>query len=315
MDLNGVIGHKPIKEMMEKWVETPAFAYLFSGPMHVGKSLLADRLVHALANYDVEKPLDVHPDIIVFKPEEGKKEVSVKSVRSARARLYESPQVASRMVVYLPRMDWLNQEGFNALLKVIEEPPAGAVFVGVAEQLSAIPATIFSRMVHIPLGIVSREELTEGLMARGKTKTEADRLADLSRGKPGLALSAEDVLAPYQKLADDFVMAHSLGARLASIDAIRQKVDSTEEPREAWMNALSACMDAVRTELPSNKKLALILGQGIIDANQALNGPIGPRVLLEAAAVLASQDTLNLPSHMPRAYPLSLCNNQSPPTA
>jgi hypothetical protein len=306
MDLSDIIGHEPVKKMMQKWVDAPAFAYLFSGPAHVGKTLLAERLVRALALHGADKPLDVHPDIIVFLPEEGKKEVSVKSVRAARARLYEKPQVASRMVVYLPRMDWLNQEGYNALLKVIEEPPAGAVFVGVAEQLSAIPATIFSRMVHIPLGIVSRGELTSGLETRGKSKPDAERLAELFRGKPGLALGADDVLVPYRELADDFVMANSLGMGLAAIDAMRQRVESEEEPREAWVNALSACMEAIRANLPSNQKRALILGQGVIDALAALNGPIGPRVLLEGASVLAAQDILNLPSHMPRAYPLSL---------
>ncbi|MDF1497587.1 MAG: hypothetical protein P1P90_06075 [Patescibacteria group bacterium] len=310
MDLSDIIGHESVKKMMGKWVEAPAFAYLFSGSAHLGKSLLAEKLVRALADHDVSKTLDVHPDIIIFRPEEGKKEVSVKSVRSARARLYESPQVASRMVVYLPRMDWLNQEGFNALLKVIEEPPAGAVFVGVAEQLSAIPATIFSRMVHIPLGIVAYDEIVKGLIARGKSKAEAERLAELSRGKPGLALNAEDILAPYRKIADEFVLANSLGARLAAIDSMRQKVESEEEPREAWVNALSACMDSIRAKLPSNSKPALILGQGIIDAIQALNGSIGPRVMLEASATLVEQSQLNLPSHLPQNYPLSLGNNQ-----
>ncbi len=310
MDLTDIIGHEPVKEMMMKWVEAPAFAYLFSGPAHLGKSLLAERFVYALADHDINKSLDVHPDIIVFLPEEGKKEVSVKSVRAARARLYESPQVASRMVVYLPRMDWLNQEGFNALLKVIEEPPAGAVFVGVAEQLSAIPATIFSRMVHIPLGIVSHDELVSGLIERGKSKSDAENLAKISRGKPGLALNAEDILAPYRKIAEEFVLANSLGVRLAAIDAMRQRVESEEEPREAWVSALSACMDAIRAKLPSNQKQGLILGQGVIDALSALNGSIGPRVLLEGAAVLAEQDQLNLPSHLPQGYPLSLTNNQ-----
>ncbi len=307
--MNDVIGHEPVKKMMLKWVEEPAFAYLFSGPMHVGKSLLAEKFVRSLADHDDGKPLDVHPDIIVFMPEEGKKEVSVKSVRAARSRLYESPQVASRMVVYLPKMDWLNQEGFNALLKVIEEPPAGAVFVGVAEQLSKIPATILSRTVHVPLGIVSRMELEAGLSAKGKSKSDIERLIEISRGKPGLALGDDDVLVSYRELAKDFVGAVSLGHRLAAIDALRQRVESQDEPREAWANALSACMDAIRQELKNNERKALILGQGIIDALQALNGPVGPRILLESSAVLASQNNLILPKAMPRAYPLSLANN------
>jgi len=311
MDLSDVIGHEPVKMMMQKWVDEPAFAYLFSGPMHVGKSLLAERFVRTLADHDNDKPLDVHPDIIVFLPEEGKKEVSVKAVRAARVRLYERPQVARRMVVYLPRLDWLNQEGFNALLKVVEEPPAGAVFVGVAEQLSAIPTTILSRVVHIPLGIVSRSELEAGLANKGVSQKDSDRLIKMSRGKPGLALNDVDVLSAYNDLAKDFVKAPSLGHRLAAIDAMRQRVESVEVPREAWVNAIAACMEVVRVELKSDEKKALILGQGLIDALRALHGPVGPRALLESAAVLASQEKLVLPSFRPRAYPLSLSNSRS----
>lgn len=309
MDLRDVIGHENVKKMMERWVSDPGFAYLFSGPSNVGKSLLAERFVRALSGHDLMKPLDIHPDIIVFLPEEGKKEVSVKTVREARKRLYGRPQVASRMVVYLPRMDWLNQEGYNALLKVMEEPPAGAVFVGVAGQLSAIPSTIMSRVVHIPLEIVAKDEIEKGLITAGKDKETAKMLAGIARGRPGKAITGVGDSDDYKKLAENFVKAKSLGARLAAIDAMRKTADAKEEPREAWAGILEACMEAVRECVALDDRRALILGQGIIDAIQALNGPVGPRVMLEGASVLVERDRLNLPGPMPRGYPLSLTFN------
>lgn len=304
MDFKGVIGHGNVKKMMERWVEAPGFAYLFSGPAHVGKALLAERLVRGFTEHDLPRPLDTHPDIIISLPEEGKKEIAVKSLREARKRLYQSPQVAKRLVMFMPKLDWLNQAGFNTLLKVMEEPPAGAVFVAVAEQLSAVPVTILSRVVHVPLGIVPRQELEEGLVALGRDPEEAEVLAKKARGRPGLAVSG-NVESAYGRAALNFVTANSLGGRLAAIDEIRQKVEASEDQRAEWTDALVACMDAVREQIAEDGKQALILGQGVIDAYKSLNGPVGPRVMLEGAAVLAGQDRLNLPSAMPGAYPLS----------
>ncbi|MBD3281976.1 AAA family ATPase [Candidatus Uhrbacteria bacterium] len=305
MDLTSVIGHGDVKKMMERWVKAPGFAYLFSGPAHVGKALLAERLVRGFADHDLGRPLDTHPDIIISLPEEGKKEIGVKSLREARNRLYQSAQAADRVVMFIPKLDWLNQAGFNTLLKVMEEPPAGAVFVTVAEQLSAIPATILSRVVHVPLGIVPRQELEDGLVAFGRSPEEAKMLAEAARGRPGLAVSA-DTRTEYREAAMRFVMENNLGRRLAAVDEIRQKVETGEDQRAEWTDALATCMDAIRENMARDRKKALILGQGVIDAYRALNGPVGPRVMLEGAAVLARQERLELPSAMPGAYPLSL---------
>ncbi len=306
MNLNGVIGHENVKKMLPLWVERPAFAYLFSGPMHIGKTMLAEKFVRGLAELDEVRPLETHPDVIVLLPEEGKKEVGVKTVRTARARLHERPQIASRMIVYMPRIDWLNQEGFNALLKVMEDPPADAVFVGIAEQLSAIPSTIFSRMVHVKMGLVAENEICSALIASGKDDAKAKILASSARGKPGLALMESDALTPYRRAAKDFVLAKSLGARLAAIDELRRIAEEQEESREGWNDALNACMEELRSIMITDTKKSLILGQGILDAISALNGPINPRILLEGSAVQMSQDQLRLPTGLPRAYPASL---------
>jgi len=306
MDLSNIIGHEVIKEMLPKWVENPGFAYLFTGPAHVGKALIAEKLVRDLAEHPDDKPLEIHPDIIVLLPEEGKKEISVKVVREARTRLYERPQIAKRMVVYLPKMEWLNQEGFNTLLKVMEEPPAGAVFVGVAPRQSGIPATILSRMAIVALKIAKKEQIVEALQAKGVGADEANLLATIARGRPGLVLGAASSSESDRKLAKKFVLAQSLAGRLAAIGDMRKSAESAEDQREAWSNLLSVCMDEVRAIFSANRTLALILGQGLVDAEGAIEGAIAPYIMLEGAAILASREKLVLPNGMPRAYPLSL---------
>lgn len=295
--------------MLPLWVKKPAFAYLFSGPMHIGKTLLAEKFVRGLADLDDDRLLETHPDVIVLLPEEGKKEVGVKTVRAARARLYNKPQIAVRMIVYLPRIDWLNQEGFNTLLKVMEDPPSDTVFIGIAEQLSAIPGTVFSRMVHVSMGLVAENEIFAGLVATGAKDAKAKLLAGSARGKPGLALMESDALLPYRQAAGDFAQAKSLGARLEAIDDLRRLAEEQEESRDGWSNALNACTEEVRILMKSDYKQSLILGQGIIDAVNALNGSVNPRIFLEGSAIHASQNNLILPTCLPRAYPASLASS------
>ncbi len=307
MNLNEVIGHESIKKMLPLWKKKPAFAYLFSGPAHIGKTLLAEKFVRGLADLDEIRSLETHPDVIVLLPEEGKKEIGVKIVREARARLYERPQIANRMIVYLPRIDWLNQEGFNTLLKVMEDPPSDTVFIGIAEQLSTIPITIFSRMVHISMGLVAEDLIFSALIAKGKDAISAKKLARGARGKPGLAMMEKDVLIPYRQGAIDFVNAKSLGVRLEAIDELRRIVEEQEDSREGWSDALNACMEEVRNLMATETDKSIILGQGIIDALNALNGSISPRIMLEGSAIQVSRNkNLILPTGLPNAYPSSL---------
>lgn len=303
---DGIIGHAHVLRLLEKWLEKPGFAYLFNGPSHLGKNLVAERFVRALAGTDTEKNLRLHPDIVVFEAEEGKKEVSVKQVREARSRLYARPQFAPRMVAYLPCADRLNDEGFNALLKVMEEPPADAVFVGVAENLSRIPATILSRMVRVPFRLVPHDEIVIGLKSRGLTQDSAQTKADTARGRPGFALLDEDPFAPFRAAAEKYAIGPKVGNRLAAIERMHKACESCEDANAAWRDALESCMQAVRGLWLTDSRTAYVLGQGIADATSALGGPLGPRPMLEAGALRVGMDRLPTPNIYPKIFPLSL---------
>jgi len=303
----GVIGHGIVVKLLERWAQAPSFSYVFTGPAHVGKRFLAERFVRVLAGCSPEQDLAVHPDVVAFELEEGKKEISVKSVRENRSRLYQSPQIASRLVAFIPRMDRLNEEGFNALLKVMEEPPANAVFVSVAANVARIPATILSRSVQIPLGLVPQNEIVEALLQNGMPKAEAEKRALAARGRPGLALTQDDSLSVFRPLAESWVAAQSVGQRLNAIDKLRQVCESQEDAAAAWHDALQACSEAVRASFVAMPVKAVILGQGIADALAAIGGSVGPRLMLEASAVQVARQRLPQPSLYPKIFPHSLC--------
>ena len=303
----GLVGHGNAVRLLERWAEAPGFSYIFSGPAHVGKKNVAERFVRLLSQCPEGRELIAHPDVVMFEVQEGKKEIAVKNVRENRSRLYQSPQFAPRMVAYIPRMDRMNEEGFNALLKVMEEPPANAVFVSVSENAARIPATIMSRSVHVQLGLVPQNEIVQGLMGRGVPEALALERASRARGRPGLALEETDSLAVYRGPAKNFVLGPSIGHRMRAIDGLRQVCESDQDASSAWRDALQACAEAVREKLVANPRESLVLGQGIADAWEAIGGSVGPRLMLEAAAVQAARGKILMPTIFPKLFPLSLC--------
>lgn len=290
----GIIGHAAQLRLLEAALVHPAPGYLFTGPRHLGKRTIAERFATGLLGLESAKLPDVHPDLIRLEPEEGKTQVSVELVRDARTRLGERPLVAPRIVAFIPALDRLNEEGMNALLKVLEEPPAGAVFVCVSESLGRIPATIKSRLVIMPFSSVSRTEMEVA-------NINASRI-ESSRGRPGLAI---EPVEQDDSLAKEFLSAKSVGARLAAIDALAKVCDSSDNTPDAWNEALDVWAECIRITLPSQPVTAFVVGTAITAARGMVGGALSPRLALDAAALrLASADPLaNLfPSHLPRAF-------------
>lgn len=92
-----------------------------------------------------------HPDITVFSPAEGKKEITVDQARTLRADVYIRPNEAARKVYIIDPADALNPAAQNVLLKVVEEGPAYAAFVLVCVQPGAVLETLRSRCESIAL--------------------------------------------------------------------------------------------------------------------------------------------------------------------
>lgn len=295
-----IIGHATVIRLLNSWAKTPGHGYVFFGPAHLGKRTVAEQFVAALL--DVDAMQRSHPDLILLEPVEGKNIISVEQVREARASLAGRPMVASRRVFFIPSADRLNEEGMNALLKVLEEPPAGAVFVFVTENLSRLPATVRSRMVAVPFASVATQEIVAGLVARNAERGEAERLAEASRGRPGRAIEPQE----RSDVAKKFFDASSVGERLFLIELLTKLCESSEEPSDAWRSALDDLGEAVSDRLASASQTALVIGEATVTARRFVGGALSPRLPLEAAALRLSSANplLNLfPSHLPQSLP------------
>ena len=132
----------------------------------------------------------VHPDLVRIAPK-GQM-IRIETVRGLLQTLAMKPYEARCRVVLIDRAETLNPSAGNALLKVLEEPPARTVLILTAPQRSDLLPTIVSRCQHLRFQPVERQRLEEALTTRhGLGKTAAAMLAPLSGGSIGQALELE----------------------------------------------------------------------------------------------------------------------------
>lgn len=290
MITDGIIGHAPLLRLFRMWVEKPANGYLLHGPPHLGKRTVAERFISALLGAPAASLNRAHPDLILLEREEGKTEISVKAVRDARTRAASRPFLAPRQVVYIPHADRVNAEGANALLKILEEPPAGAVFILVAEDASRFPETVVSRIVAVPFRPIAEPDIAAGLVATGVAADEAAARAAGAHGRPGRAILPSDADATDHTAAEHYFRASSFGERLWLVEQTVKRCDESDDPFRAWMDCLDVWMHAARSALrDADRKTAravLYAADGICNARRSIGTAIPPRLALEHAAVL-----------------------------
>ena len=144
-------------------------AYLFTGPRGTGKTSSARILAKSL---NCEKGPTVTPCQICSQCIEIKEgnspavfeldAASNNSVDDARALIERAPLVAQggRHKLYIiDECHMLTKEAFNALLKTIEEPPPGVIFVLATTEEHKVPPTIVSRCQRLMFKLVNQDEL------------------------------------------------------------------------------------------------------------------------------------------------------------
>ncbi len=139
-------------------------ALLLQGPPGLGKLRFAERAAAALLCESqapaAERPCGEcrscalvaagsHPDRLQLAPEEDRTQIDVAQVRQRIADLALTAHYASRRVILVAPADALNRHAANTLLKTLEEPPGGAVFLLVSASPASLPATVRSRCAAV----------------------------------------------------------------------------------------------------------------------------------------------------------------------
>lgn len=189
-----VIGHAKVTKLLDSELARPVQAYLFVGPQSVGKGSVAQRFAAGLlGGVDDERSrrlalAGTHPDLTILEPE-GATSLGVDQAREVVTRASMSPVEADRTVFLLPEAGAMTDSAANALLKTLEEPTSAVVFLLVAESEDDFPSTVASRCRTVHMGRVPKSVLVEALVARGLSTDQAEGVAVVSGGRPGLALA------------------------------------------------------------------------------------------------------------------------------
>ena len=237
---SGILGNGPTLRLLENALESEevSHAYLFYGPPGVGKRTVAYRFGAALVSGGDESARDralrgLHPDLSEIEPEGQFTTIGQvrEVVRLAASRPFEGERRA-----FVLRADTLNVQAANALLKTLEEPEGGAVFVLLASSREGVLPTIISRAQTVRFDPVPGTEISSFLMQRGHSRGEARLAAALGRGSVGLALRyAEE--AELRKLRDavfeaGFALGGSFEDRYGVVEGIVARAEEVGAARE-----------------------------------------------------------------------------------
>ncbi len=137
---------------------TLSHAVLLTGGTEKERKELSLLLAQALLCENSEKPClkctsckkiksGIHPDITVVSGEAGKlKSIKIDTIRSIRSKAYIVPNEAPFQIFIILEASGMGEEAQNALLKILEEPPATARFILASRSRDDFRQTILSRV-------------------------------------------------------------------------------------------------------------------------------------------------------------------------
>lgn len=156
----------------------------------VGEAVAAREEMRDADKRETRIMIQTHPDVLVIPPDPPQLLIKVGQVRMLIREIYRVPAEARRSMYIFTSAAFM-KEASNSLLKVLEEPPAHASIVLLAENPGELLPTIRSRAGTFRLGAIAPEEVERLLAERRPQWKPAERalIARLSEGAIGRALN------------------------------------------------------------------------------------------------------------------------------
>ena len=224
-----VVGQGHITGTLKRQVATGrlSHAYLFTGTRGTGKTTCAKILARAVncQNPQGGNPCNACPaclgiengSILDVLELDAASNNGVDQVRALRDEAVYTPAAVARRVYIVDEVHMLSVAAFNALLKILEEPPSHLLFILATTELHKVPATIKSRCQQfafkriLPIQIAQRLQYVAERESIPLTKEGAALLARLADGGMRDALSLLDQCAGGGGAVDEQAILDTLG--------------------------------------------------------------------------------------------------------
>jgi len=221
-----VIGQKSVVRTIQNAVSSGriAQAYLFSGVRGTGKTTVARILAKTLnckrgpttnpckvweendPRWKTEPPCEfcvsIHEDRAIDVLEiDGASNRGIDEIRALRESMKYKAIYTRHKVVIIDEVHQITKEGFNALLKTLEEPPPNTVFIFATTEFNKVPATIVSRCQHFEFRKISHKDIINHLMEI----TQKEGITIMPSGLALIAEAADGSMRDAQSLLDQAV--------------------------------------------------------------------------------------------------------------
>lgn len=191
--MNILAGNVRVQERVEAFIKSDRLphAIALEGNEGTGRHTLARYIAAAAVCEGENRPCNrcrachlfsvgSHPDVKIITPE--KKQLSVDEVRALRQDAFLKPALCDRKVYIIERCESMQAPAQNALLKILEEPPQGVIFILITLSAEKLLTTVRSRCITLSLCEPKAEEALEYLKETTSYSGEEIRSA-LSRSK------------------------------------------------------------------------------------------------------------------------------------
>ena len=274
-----LVGQGQLKKRLDMALnDSPGHAYLFSGSAGSGRHSFAKAFAKALLCQQIDDKgacgqcdacrhfeLGVHPDFKKLTMSDKEKNIKVERVRQLCSDIHLAPQSGNRKI-YLIDADFLNEQGQNALLKSLEEPPEYVVFLLTVAGIEHLLPTVLSRVSVLTMQRYCEEDLIKILQFSGYDNTsDLAFLVRYANGLPGkaLELAGDDHFGVLRETAIDFYLELAEKSRTELLSAGYAYFD---EKKEDISFLLSVFASLIRDQLliAATDKMDIIVNQDMI---------------------------------------------------